>query len=30
MFTKMALTKGQDLDKNVLSNMEADLKTAVK
>ena len=29
MFTKMALTKGQMLDKNVLSNLEADLKSAV-
>ena len=30
MFTKMALTKGQALDKNVLSNPEADLKSAIK
>lgn len=30
MFTKMALTKGQSLDKTILSNIEADLKSAIK
>ena len=30
MFTKMALTKGQSLDKTRLSNIEADLKSAIK
>jgi len=30
MFTKMVLTKGQGLDKTVLSDIEADLKTAIK
>lgn len=30
MFTKMALTKGQGLDKTILSNPEADLKSAIK
>jgi len=29
MFTKMALTKGQALDKTILANAEADLKSAV-
>lgn len=29
MFTKMALTKGQSLDKAILSDMNADLKSAV-
>ena len=30
MFTKMALTKGHDLDKHVLADMKADLKAAIK
>jgi len=29
MFTKMALTKGQAIDKAVLADSEADLKTAI-